>query len=517
MPQQPVSDQELQDYQTLRNLIDSVLNSSQDGIVLVAEGGKIAAVNQAFMNLYGFENGDLIGADLQHVQKSARCRFHDPAELARFFAEMFVLDNPIIRRSLELLQPESRVISFYSRPVVDREGKTLGRISVHTDISEERKLQQELKELAEFTEICPFPLTRCDRKGTILYMNAAFRLLLDQLHLPPQEATRIFPQPLLHQISEISGSRAPVDFKGNYDGRFFEFMLVPYKESEEAFVIVNDLTDLKQAGERLRSYTSELEKVNQQMQEAQTQLTQSEKMASLGLLVAGIAHEINTPIGSINSNNDILIRSVGKMRDFLNCAQCPPEVRENPEVIKIMKILAEINQNNRMACDRIINIIRSLKTFARLDEAERKKVNLHEGLDSTLTLVHHQLKNRIRVVKEYGDLPEVECYPNQVNQVFMNLLVNAEQAMPEQGTLTIKTFRDQDQVKILISDTGVGIPKENLSRIFDPGFTTKGVGVGTGLGLSICYKIIQDHHGKIEVTSEVGKGTTFTLSLPLQS
>jgi PAS domain S-box-containing protein len=517
MPQQPVSEQALQDHQAFRNLMDSVLDSSQDGIVLVGEGGKITAVNQAFMNLYGFEDGDLIGADLQHVQQSARCRLRDPDELARFFTEMFVMDNPVIHRSVELLQPESRVISFYSRPVVDRDGKILGRISVHTDISEERKLQQELKELAAFTEICPFPLTRCDRKGTILYMNAAFRLLLDQLHLPPHEPVRFFPQPLLHQISEISSTRAPVDFKGNYDGRFFEFTLVPYKENEEVFVIVNDLTDLKEAGERLRAYTSELEKVNQQMQEAQTQLTQSEKMASLGLLVAGIAHEINTPIGSINSNNDILIRSVGKMRDFLNCAQCPSEVRENPEVIKIMKILAEINQNNRMACERIMNIIRSLKNFARLDEAERKKVNLHDGLDSTLTLVHHQLKNRIQVVKEYGDLPEVECYPNQVNQVFMNLLVNAEQAMPERGTLTIKTFRDQDQIKILISDTGVGIPKENLKRIFDPGFTTKGVGVGTGLGLSICYKIIQDHHGKIEVTSEVGKGTTFTLSLPLQS
>ena len=251
------------------------------------------------------------------------------------------------------------------------------------------------------------------------------------------------------------------------------------------------------------------------MKETQTHLIQSEKMASLGLLVAGIAHEINTPIGSINSNNDILIRSVGKMRDFLNCEQCPPEVRENSEVVKIMKILEEINQNNRMACGRIINIIRSLKNFARLDEAERKTVNIHDGLDSTLTLVHHQLKRGIQVVKEYGDLPDVECYPNQLNQVFMNLLVNAEQAMPEKGTLTIRTSSDSDTAKVMISDTGVGISKENLARIFDPGFTTKGVGVGTGLGLSICYKIIQDHHGKIEVESEVGKGTTFTLTLPL--
>jgi signal transduction histidine kinase len=271
------------------------------------------------------------------------------------------------------------------------------------------------------------------------------------------------------------------------------------------------------AEERLADITRELEAAYGKVQEAQSHLIQSEKMASLGLLVAGIAHEINTPIGSINSNNDILIRSVSKMRDFLNCDQCPASVRDNPDVVKIMGILEEINRNNRIACDRIMEIIRSLKNFARLDEGERRKVNIHQGLDSTLTLVHHQLKNRIQVVKEYGDLPEIDCFPNQLNQVFMNIFVNAEQAMPERGTLTIKTFREGNTAKIMISDTGMGIPKENLAKIFDPGFTTKGVGIGTGLGLSICYKIIQDHHGRIEVESEVGKGTTFIVSLPTQA
>jgi len=238
-------------------------------------------------------------------------------------------------------------------------------------------------------------------------------------------------------------------------------------------------------------------------------------MASLGQLVAGIAHEINTPVGSINSNNDILIRSVSKMREFFDCEQCFVEVRENPDVVKLMRVLEEINHNNRIACDRIINIIRSLRNFARLDEAERRRVNIHEGLDSSLILVHHQLKNRIEIVKDYGDLPEIECFPNQLNQVFMNLLVNAAQAIPGRGTLTIKTSHLGAEVQVKISDTGVGIPRENMRKIFDPGFTTKGVGVGTGLGLSICYKIIQDHRGRIAVESEVGRGTTFTITLPV--
>jgi len=205
------------------------------------------------------------------------------------------------------------------------------------------------------------------------------------------------------------------------------------------------------------------------------------------------------------------------MREFFNCQQCPAEVRENPDVVKLMGVLEEINHNNRIACDRIINIIRSLKNFARLDEAERKRVNIHEGLDSSLILVHHQLKNRIEIVKDYGVLPEIECFPNQLNQVFMNLLVNAAQAIPGRGTLTIKTLHLGNEIQVKISDTGVGIPRENMRKIFDPGFTTKGVGVGTGLGLSICYKIIQDHRGRIAVESEVGRGTTFTITLPVST
>jgi PAS domain S-box-containing protein len=385
-----------QSYKTLLNLMESMLDSSLDGIILVDEQGKIRFVNQAFKHLYGFENCELVGMDTLDFQSSACCCFKGSEESQKFFAEIFTLGDPVIRRELELTKPVPRVISFYARPVIAREGKILGRISIHTDVTLERKLQEE-------------------------------------------------------------------------------------------------------------------------MREAQTQLIQSEKMASLGMLVAGIAHEINTPIGSINSNNDILVRAVGKMRDFLHCAQCPSEVANHPDVVKIMGILEEINRNNRMACDRIITIIRNLKNFARLDEAERKKVDIHEGLDSTLTLVQHQLKNRIQVIKEYGTLPEIECFPNQLNQVFMNLFVNAAQAMPDQGTLSIRTFRQGEDVKIVISDTGIGIPREHLPKIFDPGFTTKGVGVGTGLGLSICLKIIQDHHGRIDVKSEVSKGTAFTLTLPIQN
>jgi two-component system NtrC family sensor kinase len=237
---------------------------------------------------------------------------------------------------------------------------------------------------------------------------------------------------------------------------------------------------------------------------------QSEKMAALGLLVAGVAHEINTPMGAIHSNNDIMMRAVDKLRRAIESPG------DGKEVARLLEILVGICRNNEIATDRIMKIVRSLKNFARLDEAERKKVNIHEGIESTLTLLQHQLKNRIHIDKQFGDLPEIECFPNQLNQIFMNLLVNAVQAIPDRGTVTIKTSGDKDSVRIEIRDDGVGIPEEHLSKIFDPGFTTKGVGVGTGLGLAICYRIVHEHHGTIEVQSS-NAGTAFLITLPLNA
>lgn len=239
------------------------------------------------------------------------------------------------------------------------------------------------------------------------------------------------------------------------------------------------------------------------------QLIQADKMAALGLLVAGVAHEINTPMGAIHSNNDIMRRAVSKVQKILGA-------NADAEVLRLLGILQEVCRNNEVATERMTKIVWSLKNFARLDEAERKPVNIHEGIESTLTILQHQLKNRIHIVTEFGDLPEIICHPNQLNQVFMNMLVNASQAISGRGTIKIRTWKEAGAVRISITDTGKGIPQEHLSKVFDPGFTTKGVGVGTGLGLSICYKIIQEHGGHIDVESS-GEATTFTITLPVES
>lgn len=245
--------------------------------------------------------------------------------------------------------------------------------------------------------------------------------------------------------------------------------------------------------------------------DANAELIQSDKMASLGLLSAGLAHEINTPLGAIHSNNDTISRGIEKMKLLL--AE-HGDADNRRAALDLLVILEEVSQNTSLATERLMNIVSSLKNFTRLDEAEFKKADIHEGLESTLTIVQHKLRQRVAVKKNYGKIPLVECYPNRLNQVFMNLIVNAAQAIPDRGTITIETSRQADFVRVSISDDGGGIPAENLSKVFDPGFTTKGVGVGTGLGLSICYQIIQQHQGKIEVES--GNGiTTFTMDLPI--
>jgi len=265
--------------------------------------------------------------------------------------------------------------------------------------------------------------------------------------------------------------------------------------------------------QKVQERTAALSRAITQLRAAQAQLVQSEKMAALGTLVAGVAHEINTPLGAIASNTDLVARSLAKIKEVLADPTQPDKARGYVEKAAGM---AEVSRD---ACRRINEIVRSLCNFARLDEAERKPADLHEGLDSTLTLVAHLLKNRITLRKEYGNVPPVDCYANRLNQVFLNILVNAVQAIADTGEITIRTRclpADGGTAVIEIADTGCGIPPEHLPKIFDPGFTTKGVGVGMGLGLAICYRIISDHHGRIEVESTVGRGSTFRIIVPLR-
>ncbi len=253
-----------------------------------------------------------------------------------------------------------------------------------------------------------------------------------------------------------------------------------------------------------------LENRTRELQETQLQLIQSEKMAALGQLVAGVAHELNTPMGAIHSNTQSSTKALDRLMDALGNGGD----RLSDHEATLAK-LREMNVVNDTATRRMIEIVSNLRKFARLDESEWKQADLREGLEETLALVEHQTRGRIQIVRSYGDVPLVGCYPGQLNQVFMNLLANAIQAIEGEGRIDVECSREGDSVVVRVRDDGHGIREDAISRVFDPGYTTKGVGVGTGLGLSIAYRIASNHGGSLRVKSEEGKGSEFTLSIPI--
>ena len=249
---------------------------------------------------------------------------------------------------------------------------------------------------------------------------------------------------------------------------------------------------------------------------ANRKLAEAHKMASLGRLSAGIVHEINTPIGSILSNNETIRRSITTLKKFLekaNTEQQPPAAKASV----ILDMLASLNDIDKIACERISSVVRSLKTFARVNESDLRKVNIHDLLQSTIKLSQTVYRRRIDIVTEYGDIPEVECFPGLLGQVFLNLVVNASQAIENEGTITVHTEQEGEMVHIAIQDTGSGIPPEVRPKIFAAGFTTKPFGEGTGLGLTITREIVEDTHaGKIDFETETGVGTTFHVRIPIR-
>ncbi len=513
-----VSSAEATDNFALSARMEAVIEAFPDGVVVFGLNGELLAVNQRFAELYGVPVDDTLCLDLKSCRKLILSTVNKEARPA-IEAAMVRADSDPLQASemdFELARPEPRTIAIRATPVLDRNGQLLGRVSLHRDVTEERAGEHLTRELADMPNINPFPVFKCDAEGGVRFMNLAAENLLIGLGVDQKDAARVFPPDYREQIASILEKRTGVlGMLHEHEGRSLSVTFSPDLRRQECLIIVEDVTEHRQADEKIHRYARDLENTNRELREAQAALVQSEKMASLGNLVAGVAHEINTPLGSINSNADVMVRAMGKLRKVLS--QAPPEIRDKRELTRTLDVLEEIGNINLTACRRIVGIVRSLRNFARLDEAERKKVDLHEGLESTLTLVHHEIKNRIEVVRDYGHLPEIECFPNQLNQVFMNILVNAAHAIEKQGTITITTRAQGESVTVAVSDSGSGIHAENLSKIFDPGFTTKGVGVGSGLGLAICYKIVKEHGGKIDVRSQLGQGTTFTITLPVKA
>ncbi|HET9112424.1 MAG TPA: ATP-binding protein [Burkholderiales bacterium] len=273
-----------------------------------------------------------------------------------------------------------------------------------------------------------------------------------------------------------------------------------------------------------------------QLQASQSQLVQSEKMASLGQMVAGVAHEINTPLGYVHNNVEMAraayeqLAALNEKYDRLMSMLQSPDTDESEmqaQFSEIQAMRAEFSntfQHEEMqglfsdtlyGLGQISEIVGNLKNFSRLDQAMVSNIDINQCVDSTLVIANNLVKHKVDVIRDLGVLPKIRCAPSQINQVLLNLITNAVHAIEDRGRIMISTFSDGQYVHIIIRDSGKGIPAENLSRIFDPFFTTKPIGEGTGLGLSITFKIIRDHQGYIRVKSQVGKGTAFCVSLPV--
>ncbi len=249
------------------------------------------------------------------------------------------------------------------------------------------------------------------------------------------------------------------------------------------------------------------------LQQTRAQLVQSEKVAALGHLVAGVAHEMNTPVGAVNSSGDLLASAAGRLRRTL-AEEYGLDVESSASLSKIIGAFETAGEVVRDGSTRITGIVGRLKTFAELDEADRRCIDFNGCIDDTLDMYRIHLKPGVEVRREYGELPPVTCSPSRIKQLCLQLLRNADRSVGDSGVITLRTERVDGEIRFSVSDGGCGIAPEHIDRIFDPGFTAWDLKVGTGLGLAICYQVARDHDGRIEVTSIVGDGSTFTLIIP---
>jgi two-component system NtrC family sensor kinase len=325
----------------------------------------------------------------------------------------------------------------------------------------------------------------------------------------------------------------PVECFHERTGKWFVVSHYPFEEvpgggAQATIVTIHDSTELKKAAEELTRKNLRLNEALAALKRSQAKVLHQEKMASIGQLAAGVAHEINNPMGFINSNLSTLGKYLSRLSGFLavqsGCiaAGAPPElvesVRQQQASLKIdyiVKDLEDLVRESLEGADRVRSIVADLKGFSRVDESEFQRADLNECLRSTINIVWNEIKYKATLKKELGEIPQTRCYPQQMNQVFMNLLVNAAHAIEHQGVITVRSWEEDGYVCVTVADTGQGIPEATLPRIFEPFFTTKEVGKGTGLGLSITYDIVKKHSGEITVRSEPGKGTVFTVRIPV--
>jgi len=526
----------------LLRLLGQAVEQTASSIVITDLAGTMQYVNSKFCQTTGYDLSEVIGQNVRLLNSGAH-----PPEMYQDLRETInsgrewhgEIRN---RRKDGTLFWESAIIS----PITDNNGVISNFLSITEDITSrkdaERQLQKKQAELVlkheqltnlfnlveqgkrewEQTMDCIDDMVAMvDTEGRIRRCNRAFMNL----------AGRPFQKLIATDWCELLRSAGlDIDSLEGFSGELFHppsqrwltLKTYPYDECRGKVIMLHDLTEIKLVSERLATAYQELKSTH-------SQLLQQEKMASIGQLAAGVAHEINNPMGFISSNLGTMGKYLERLTSFLELQSKGVEesasekfkqeiarARSRFKVDYILEDSRSLLTESKEGAERVRIIVQNLKSFSRVDEAQESYVDLNDCLENTITIAWNELKYKATLNREYGELPQVRCLPQQLNQVFLNILVNAAHAIENKGVVTVKTRTDRDRVVIAIHDTGCGIPVEIQNRIFEPFFTTKEVGKGTGLGLSLSYDIVKKHGGTLEVASSAGIGTTFTITLPIE-
>jgi PAS domain S-box-containing protein len=444
-------------------------------------------------------------------------------------------------QQLVLADGSKHVLSVTKAPFNDTKGRIVGIVGIAHDITRRKRAEEERD---RFFTMSADMMCVAGFDGYFKSVNPAFETTLgytmdemlsrpwiDFVHPDDKDAT-------IAEGKKLNLGAVTLYFENRYlckddTYRWLSWTAVPVVSEQRIYAAARDMTERRRVEEQLREAIKSERQAQKSLRSAQSTMVQAEKMAALGQMVAGVAHEINNPLSFVSNNVAVLqrdLRGILRLLELYRGADTMIEqvngslltqirdVSKEMDLAYAMGNLQDLLTRSRDGLKRIQQIVKDLRNFARLDESDLSEVNLNDGIQSTITIIQgHAKKHGVQLVSELGNLPNVLCYPAKVNQVVMNLLSNAIDATPNNGQVTVRTRADNNSsVRIEVSDTGSGIDPVIREHIFDPFFTTKPPGQGTGLGLSISYGIIRDHNGSIDVQSEVGKGTTFTVTLPVR-